>query len=181
MVLDPKAAEKGITFQQVASLLQANSLELPAGSVEVEGWEIPVRTFHRFQTLDEVREMVVGVDRGNPQSQEQSGTVVHTVQSGDTVSELAARYGTSVMAIAQASQLANPNLIVLAKTDRSKMEMPAGAMPPSVGALPDPSAATGSPIPQSLPLVKLQDIATVQLTPAETGGFPVPTASRASY
>ncbi|MGI5835906.1 MAG: efflux RND transporter permease subunit [Chloroflexota bacterium] len=173
VVLDPeKAAEKGITFQQVASLLQANSLELPAGSVEVEGWEIPVRTFHRFQTLDEVREMVVGVDRGNPQSQEQSGTVVHTVQSGDTVSELAARYGTSVMAIAQASQLANPNLIVPGqKLIVPKMEMPAGAMPPSVGALPDPSAATGSPIPQSLPLVKLQDIATVQLTPAETGGI----------
>lgn len=64
VLLDPeKAAEKGISFQQVAALLQANSLALPAGSVEVDGQAIPVRTMHRFQTLEDLTKVVVGVDR----------------------------------------------------------------------------------------------------------------------
>lgn len=41
----------------------------------------------------------------------QSGTVVHTVQPGETLSSIARRYGTTWQAIAQANGLQNPNQI----------------------------------------------------------------------
>ena len=41
----------------------------------------------------------------------QGAIAAYIVQPGDTLSELAQRYGTSVEAIAQANGIANPNLI----------------------------------------------------------------------
>jgi len=41
----------------------------------------------------------------------QQGTVVHTVQQGETLSSIARRYGTTWQAIAQANGIANPNQI----------------------------------------------------------------------
>ena len=202
VVLDPeKAAEKGITFQQVASLLEANSLELPAGTVEVEGLLIPVRTLHRFQAVEEVGEMVVGVDRGalaDAQSQGLAGVgagqegalqpptvsaaprpspnqgapqaAVHSVQPGDTLSALAVRYGTTVAAIARASQISDPNLIYPGQ----KLLIPR-AESQGAGQSPANSPPGGAPggVPsesQSLPLVRLKDIASVSLDYAASGG-----------
>lgn len=217
VVLDPeKAAEKGLSFQQVVSLLEANSLALPGGSVEIGGQLVPVRTLHQFQTVGEVEEMVVGVDRSNldgplaaggppvppgpgalpgeaaqagaqgpPPSPQPQGPGVpisppgqaappaaeHVVQSGDTVSVLAQRYGTTVQAIAQANQLANPNLI----RPGEKLVIPQGAPgsrrpgagPPS-GVMP---ALVPLPQPQDPGSVKLKDVASVEVGSSPAGGI----------
>jgi LysM repeat protein len=46
-----------------------------------------------------------------PPPASQSGTVVHTVQPGETLSSIARRYGTTWQAIAQANGIQNPNQI----------------------------------------------------------------------
>ena len=40
-----------------------------------------------------------------------AGTRVHTVQSGETLSQIAARYGTTYQVLAELNQIQNPNLI----------------------------------------------------------------------
>lgn len=57
-----------------------------------------------------------------------AGTGGHVVRPGDTLSELAARYGTSVSRLARANDLADPDLIVIGTTLRIRG---AGAEAPS--------------------------------------------------
>ena len=46
-----------------------------------------------------------------PSTGDQTGTIVHTVQSGETLASIARRYGTTWQAIAQANSLVNPSQI----------------------------------------------------------------------
>ena len=52
-----------------------------------------------------------------------AGSGTHVIQSGDTLSELAARHGMSVRAVAEANGISNPNLIVVGQ----RIEIPASA------------------------------------------------------
>ncbi|MHB0869898.1 MAG: efflux RND transporter permease subunit [Chloroflexota bacterium] len=220
VMLDPeKAAQKGVSFQQVVSLLQANSLALPGGSVEVGGQIIPVRTLHQFQDVAEVEEMVVGVDRGavagalagvpggaasgagmqgapsgggaaggapaaaapsgagasTPGGQSQpsppSQPGQHLVQPGDTVSDLARRYGTTVDEIARANGLANPDRINAGQ----KLEVPQQAAPSQQSGARRPSGAQPSLEPlqesQQPSTVRLKEIATVDVVLSPSGGI----------
>lgn len=197
VVLDPeKAAQKGISLQQVASLLQANSLALPGGSVEVGGQTIPVRTLHQFRDVAEVEEMVVGADRGAApsglaggappvapsrpppatSSQPASQPGQHVVQSGDTVSDLARRYGTTVEEIARASGLADPDRIypgqkLVVPVPRTSPSQPPAQ--PSGGSRPAGAQRSLEPLPQpqQVPTVKLKEIATVDVVPSTSGGI----------
>jgi LysM repeat protein len=51
----------------------------------------------------------------------------HTVQYGETLSQIALRYGTTVQAIAQANNIVNPNLIYAGTI----LYIPVGVTPPS--------------------------------------------------
>jgi len=48
----------------------------------------------------------------SPISETFPGTIVHTVRQGDTISQIAALYGSSIVAIQQANQLPNANAII---------------------------------------------------------------------
>jgi LysM repeat protein len=62
-----------------------------------------------------------------------SGT--HTVQSGETLSSIAARYGTPLRALARVNRIADPNLIVAGST----LRVPGGGSTSSVSGTPDSS------------------------------------------
>jgi LysM repeat protein len=57
------------------------------------------------------------------------GPAVYVVAWGDTLSSIALRYGTTVSAITQANQIANPNLILVGQ----RLVIPEAASPPSSG------------------------------------------------
>jgi N-acetylmuramoyl-L-alanine amidase len=64
-----------------------------------------------------------------PASRSIAATGTHVVRSGETLSEIAARYGSSVSAIAKRNRLSNPNLVVAG----TKLRVPGGrnASPPA--------------------------------------------------
>ena len=62
VTLDPAAlVADGISVGQVAGVLQANNVTIPAGSLSQGGTSIPVSALHQFSSLDELRNLVVGV------------------------------------------------------------------------------------------------------------------------
>lgn len=54
----------------------------------------------------------------NPNDSVNTETIFYTVQSGDTLSEIASRYGTTVQELVDINHLANPNLIYLGQSLR---------------------------------------------------------------
>ena len=62
VTLDPdRMAEAGISTQQVVGVLQANNLTLPGGELPVDGEQIPVSTIGRFDSVDQIKGLIVGV------------------------------------------------------------------------------------------------------------------------
>jgi len=60
--VDPgAAAEQRVALQQLIGALQANQLSLPAGESTGDGRTLPVRVVHRFGSLEELEQLVVGV------------------------------------------------------------------------------------------------------------------------
>jgi LysM repeat protein len=74
----------------------------------------------------------------------------YRIQSGDTLSALASRYGTSVSALAKANNISNPNLIIAGKTlsipghDGKDSFEPAGGARPGSGGTPSAGGAGGT-------------------------------------
>lgn len=64
----------------------------------------------------------------------------HTVRAGETLSQIAARYGTSVNALARANGLKNPNLIVAG----SRLRVPSGGAGRVTRPTPAPTSIAGS-------------------------------------
>jgi HAE1 family hydrophobic/amphiphilic exporter-1 len=62
ITLDPtRLAEAGISMQQIVGVLQANNITLPGGQVTTDDAQIPVSTIGRFDSVDDIEQMVVGV------------------------------------------------------------------------------------------------------------------------
>jgi HAE1 family hydrophobic/amphiphilic exporter-1 len=62
ITLDPeKMAANGITMAQITGVLAANNLTFPSGQVTTEGSRIPVSTIGHIGSVDEVKNLVVGV------------------------------------------------------------------------------------------------------------------------
>jgi HAE1 family hydrophobic/amphiphilic exporter-1 len=62
VTLDPaKLAETGISEAQVVGVLTANNLTLPSGQITTDGTNLPVSTIGTISSLDEIRDLVVGV------------------------------------------------------------------------------------------------------------------------
>jgi HAE1 family hydrophobic/amphiphilic exporter-1 len=67
VTLDPdRLAEAGVSSQQVVGILQANNLTLPGGELSVDGARIPVSTIGRFESVEQIRSLVVGVRASTP-------------------------------------------------------------------------------------------------------------------
>lgn len=61
VTISPEAlAEHGLSLGQVAGALQDNSVTLPAGAITEDGQTFPVRTTHTYESLEELRGLVVG-------------------------------------------------------------------------------------------------------------------------
>ncbi len=59
--LDPaKLAARGISVEQIVALLQQNSLTVPGGTVDNQGFNVPVVTNHQFQSVQDLCGLVVG-------------------------------------------------------------------------------------------------------------------------
>jgi len=62
VTLDPgKLAESGISVQQINGILAANNLTLPTGQLPQDGSSIPVSTTSQYSSLDQIKNLVVGV------------------------------------------------------------------------------------------------------------------------
>jgi HAE1 family hydrophobic/amphiphilic exporter-1 len=67
VTLEPaKLAAAGVTIGQVVGILQANNITLPGGEIVVDGSKIPVSTIGRFDSIDQLRSLVVGVRPAAP-------------------------------------------------------------------------------------------------------------------
>jgi hydrophobic/amphiphilic exporter-1 (mainly G- bacteria), HAE1 family len=61
ITLDPaKLAARGISVQQIVALLQQNSLTVPGGTVDSQGFSVPIVTNHQFQSVQDLCGLVVG-------------------------------------------------------------------------------------------------------------------------
>jgi len=63
------------------------------------------------------------------------GSTSHTVRSGETLSDIAARYGVSVSSLARANGLSNPNLVV----SGTSLSIPSGGATVTTGGAPAPT------------------------------------------
>jgi hydrophobic/amphiphilic exporter-1 (mainly G- bacteria), HAE1 family len=60
---DPETMrERGITADQISGILEANNISLPAGDVGTAGESQSVRVDSRFETIEEIESLIVGVD-----------------------------------------------------------------------------------------------------------------------
>jgi HAE1 family hydrophobic/amphiphilic exporter-1 len=68
ITLDPSAmADAGVTLQQVTGVLQANQVAIPSGTLTGLDGRFPVTTEHRFESIEELKALVVGVSgQGQP-------------------------------------------------------------------------------------------------------------------
>ncbi len=80
-----------------------------------------VRVLARANHLSDPNLIVAGQRLRIPGSRS-GGRRSHTVRPGQTLSEIASRYGTSVAAVARANKISNPNLIVVGQ----RLRIPAG-------------------------------------------------------
>jgi HAE1 family hydrophobic/amphiphilic exporter-1 len=62
ITLDPRAmAEAGVSMQQAIGVLQANNITIPGGELPTDDARIPVSTIGRFDSVEEIENLVVGV------------------------------------------------------------------------------------------------------------------------
>jgi HAE1 family hydrophobic/amphiphilic exporter-1 len=62
ITLDPaRLAAAGVAPPQVVGVLQASNLTIPGGEVSIDGTRVPVSTIGRFESIDELAKLVVGV------------------------------------------------------------------------------------------------------------------------
>lgn len=60
-----KLAEAGITVPQVAGILRATNVSIPAGAITANGATLPIRATHQLKSVDEIANLIVGVS-GQP-------------------------------------------------------------------------------------------------------------------
>lgn len=75
-----------------------------------------------------------------PPTQQPGGETTYTVQRGDTLGNIARRFGTTAQAIAQRNGIANPNLIFPGQ----RLIIPTGGTVPPPGTIPTPPPGQGS-------------------------------------
>jgi HAE1 family hydrophobic/amphiphilic exporter-1 len=64
--IDPaKLAETGISVAQIQGVINANQITLPSGTITENGLRLPISTEHRFTSVEELQNLIVGV-KGAP-------------------------------------------------------------------------------------------------------------------
>ena len=76
VTVDPdKLARLGISLFQVAGALTNNNASIPAGSITEGTRTFPVRTVNEYNSLEELRNLVVGFDVASPRARASSGSL----------------------------------------------------------------------------------------------------------
>ncbi len=152
VLLDPaKLAARGISVQQIVSLLQQNSLTVPGGTVDNQGFSVPVVTNHQFQSVQDLCGLVVGgsptgqVAKGatgvNPKALCQpiahpSGQVlledVGTVQQSDNTTDGIARTNGDPSIGINITKAQNANTVTVANAVKSKLDELKSSLPNDV-------------------------------------------------
>jgi HAE1 family hydrophobic/amphiphilic exporter-1 len=66
IALDPaRMTEAGVSMQQVIGVVQANNITIPGGALPTDEARIPVSTIGRFDSVEEIESLVVGVKLGH--------------------------------------------------------------------------------------------------------------------
>ncbi len=61
VTVDPdRLAAAGISLFQISQALEENNITFPAGTITEDGQTYPIRTTHSYNSLDEIRDLVVG-------------------------------------------------------------------------------------------------------------------------
>ena len=67
ILLDPAAlAQAGISADQITSVLQANNITIPAGSLQENGSTLPVRVDSQIDSVDKLKALIIGVADNQP-------------------------------------------------------------------------------------------------------------------
>ena len=56
-----RLAATGISLAHIAGVLQANNVSIPAGAIAADGRSLPIRATHRFKSVDEISNLIIGV------------------------------------------------------------------------------------------------------------------------
>ncbi len=94
--------------------------------------------------------LVIGSGSGSisagPTVSGSAGRGTYTVGVGDTLSSIAARFGTSYEALAQLNGIANPNLIMVGQVLRLSGQATQGVAAPATGSRPAPATVAVTPV-----------------------------------
>ena len=78
-----KMLADGITVDQVQGALQANNVTMPAGEVNSQGQNLAVRVGNTFHSIQDLKDLVVGISQQTGQDQSQSqGSAVRSALRG---------------------------------------------------------------------------------------------------
>jgi HAE1 family hydrophobic/amphiphilic exporter-1 len=130
--LDPaKLAANKVSVQQVVALLQQNSLTVPGGSVDAQGFTVPVVTTHQFQSIQDICSLVVGATTPTATSTK-TGTG-GTTTGGTTTGGTAAPTGLCQAATHQPGQVLLEDVATIAQSDSTTDGISRTNGVPSVG------------------------------------------------
>jgi len=130
ITLDPTAlAEAGVSAQQIVGVLQANNLTLPGGELPVEGTRIPVSTIGRFDSVDQIQDLVVGVRDAATQPRPVTIGQLGTVELASLATTGYGRTNGQPAVTISISKASAANTVTVARAVREKLEAVAARHP----------------------------------------------------
>jgi HAE1 family hydrophobic/amphiphilic exporter-1 len=120
---------RAITFQDVAQGITGSNFELPAGRLDQPGTEILVRTMGRFQSLDDIKEVVVKNVEGKPLKLMD----VATISDGVAERRSLARYNGTEAVTLQISRQSGANTVKVAEAVKHELNEIKKSLPQGIG------------------------------------------------
>ena len=126
--VDPELMQSnGVNLFQIASALEENNVSLPSGIVFGEGGTIPVKTTHTLESLDDIRELVVGASPSGPVLLQDVASVILTEGTPSSISRTNGKPAINVAIVKEAEA----NTIEVTNAVRDELDALTG-LPPGV-------------------------------------------------
>jgi len=127
--IDPQRLHAyGISLEQIASVLKAENLDFPVGTIDQGDSEVSIRVPGEFEELEEIRRIVVG---------QSNGALVHLGDVGDVVDDFAdqtmhARSNNRPGVIVYMQKQSGANSVEVATAIKAELELIKPTLPPDV-------------------------------------------------